>query len=137
MVNLRELKLRNEAKCSCGHDFVANDIIALIKNTDFQFYGGRVGYYSEVQCPKCKKEVVLLLEPYNCTYRIIDIGELSQNCNEFEDISSQNRKDLQKTNAVQVKENIENQKNFQCAKCKREFKTPQALIAHQRSCLKK
>ena len=137
MVNLRELKLRNKTTCSCGHQFIANDILSLYTNTDYQFYGGRVKYYSEVHCPECDKDVVILLEPYNCSYRIIDIGEFSQKSDHFEGISSQNRKDLQKTNAVQVKENIENQKNFQCAKCKREFKTPQALIAHQRSCLKK
>lgn len=124
MVNLRELKLRNKTDCSCGHLFVANDISMLTKNIDFQFYGGRVGYYSELQCPDCKKEVVLLLEPYNCSYRIIDVGELPQKSNEFSQKISQNGNDIEKTRV------------FKCVKCQREFKTPQGLIAHQRSCIK-
>lgn len=117
MVDLRELKLRNSKTCQCGHEFTANDIVELISNKDYQFYGGRVSFYSRVTCPKCSKEQVILLEPYNNTYRVIDIGELQD-----------------EMLANTEKDNVEHDDTLRCSKCNREFKSIQGLRMHQKSC---
>lgn len=111
MVNLRDLKLRNDKKCMCGYEFTANDILELISNKDYQFYGGRVTFYSRVVCPKCNKEEVILLEPYNNTYRVIDIGEFQENIEE-----------------------TQNDNGLTCPKCNRTFKSVQGFKMHQKTC---
>lgn len=127
MDNLRELKLRNSKECSCGHEFTANDIVELIKNNDYQFYGGRVAFYSKVECPNCHQKVVLLLEPYDNSYRIIDIGE--ELIEETQYIENENSSD----NTIDT---IEISGGFVCEKCGRDFKSKAGLTAHQKSCLK-
>lgn len=116
MVNLRKLKLKGKTICDCGHEFKANDITNLIKNNDYQYYGGRVECYSEIKCPDCKKDLVILLEPYNNSYRVIDIGILEDEVTTNKDIN-----------------NLETDE-FVCDKCHRTFKSKSGLSIHQKAC---
>ena len=121
MVNLRELKLKGKIICDCGHVFTADNITELVQNNDYQFYGGRVAYYSKAKCPNCKKEVVLLLESYDCSYRVIDIGEEIKHTEFEEEIENEKQ------------EEISNE--IICPKCKRAFKTKSGLKIHEKSCI--
>lgn len=94
MVNLRELKLLGEKVCNCGYEFTANDISNLVKNEDYQFYGGRVNYYSEIECPNCHNKQILLLEAYNNSYRVIDIGEIPETASGIEQILEESRENF-------------------------------------------
>ena len=137
MVNLRELLLKGRTTCDCGHTFIANDIKGLMQNKDYQFYGGRVAYYSETICPDCKKECVILLEPYNSTYRVIDIG-IDPNKKE---IIVEEQKTEQVNTEVnsfeQVEEKEEKKSNeFICPNCKKVLKSKSGLTNHKKSCIK-
>lgn len=122
MVNLRALKLKGKTICDCGHEFKANDITNLIKNNDYQYYGGRVECYSEIKCPDCKKDLVILLEPYNNSYRVIDVGTII-------DVGISG-------DGIIIKEGIDNLETneFVCDKCHRTFKSKSGLSIHQKSC---
>lgn len=111
-MNLRELTVKNTKKCDCGYEFSVKDITTLEKNNDYRFYGGRVEYYTKTKCPRCNKEVILFLEAYDNSYRVIDIAE-NGNIDENE----------------VVEDNI-------CPNCKRSFKNQSGLRLHQRKCLK-
>ena len=111
-MDLRELIVKNSKKCDCGYEFSIKDIKELEKNNDYRYYGGRVEYYTKTKCPKCNKEVILYLEAYDNSYRVIDIAE----------------------NKNTEPENTNNE--IICPNCKRSFKSQSGLRLHQKSCLK-
>lgn len=121
-MELRNLKLLNSKKCPCGYEFTIKDITKIEVNTDYRFYGGRIQYYSIAKCPECKQEVVLLLEAYDNSYRIVDIG--------IDTIVDEQDEEVVEEVTEQVEE-----KNV-CAKCNREFKSKAALTNHAKKCLK-
>ena len=120
---LREMKLRNSNKCNCGHEFSHKDIKPpIIQNTDYNFYGGRVKYYIKTKCPKCKKEVYLLLENYNNRdgYKVIDVAEDEQINTEV--------------NSYKKIEESGNTEQFICDKCGKVCANKAGLTAHKRKC---
>ena len=120
-MNLRELKLIGRKGC-CNHIFTAKDITSIHTNTDYHFYGGRVEYYSIARCPKCGQEVVLLLEAYDNSYRVVDIA-----------IEKYNKKPKIEIITKQELASKESNKLI-CPKCKREFKSKSGLTSHMRKC---
>ena len=124
-MNLRELKLLNSKTC-CGYEFTANDITKIEINKDYKFYGGRVQYYTVTQCPKCHKEVVLMLEAYDNSYRVIDIGLTGRK----EEVEEAKEIVVQHT-AIEEKPVEE---KFICPNCNKEFKTKAGLGKHIKSC---
>ena len=145
-MNLRELKLLNSKTC-CGYEFTANDITKIEINKDYKFYGGRVQYYTITKCPKCHKEVVLLLEAYDNSYRVIDIAiakEITESkaIKRIEEISKEWKgKDI--TGTVEMSAKDEElaeviseaiKEKFICPNCNREFKTKAGLGKHIKSC---
>lgn len=115
-MNLRDLKIRNSKICDCGYEFSAKEIKKLEKNNDYRYYGGRVQYYTEATCPKCKKNVILYLEAYNNSYRIIDIAEIEA--------------------TIKNEETDKTSNEFICPNCKKSFKNKAGLSVHLRSCKK-
>lgn len=111
-MNLRELIVKNSKKCDCGYEFSVKDITKLEKNQDYRYYGGRVEYYTKTKCPKCNKEVILYLEAYDNSYRVIDIAE------------NKNTGTKEQSNEII------------CPNCQRSFKNQSGLRLHQKSCLK-
>lgn len=118
MLDLRELKLKNETRCECGHEFAVGDIFKLERNTDHQFYGGRIDFYTKTRCPECGKEVVLLLQAYNNSYKVIDVCELNESPCESNESSCKS-----------------NENACICEKCGNTFKSIQGLRKHQKKCL--
>lgn len=116
-MKLRELIVKNTKKCDCGYEFSIKDITTLEKNNDYRYYGGRVEYYTKAKCPRCNKEVILFLEAYNNSYRVIDIAEVKN------------------TSIKEIKEKEVIEGNI-CSNCKRSFKSQSGLRLHQRKCLK-
>ena len=131
-MELRDLALMNRKTCTCGHEFSNADIQPpIIINKDYRFYGGRVEYYMKTKCPKCGKEVYLLLEAYDNKYRVIDIGidpnaayEVVEEPKIQEDVVIEE----------QPEESKEIPEGFICDKCGREFKSKSGLTSHQRKC---
>ena len=128
-MDLRKLKLLNKKTC-CGYEFTAKDITSLFKNDDYRFYGGRIEYYSTAKCPKCGQEVVLLLEAYDNSYRIVDIG-INTKITASQAITMIDKavKELTKKDEI-----MPSMVSFVCPNCKKEFKTKAGLGKHIKSC---
>lgn len=116
-MNVSELKVKNTTICECAYDFCNKDIERIERNEDTRFYGGRITHYSKSKCPKCSKDVILLLKAENNTYTIVDIAEIN----------------------TKMKNETNNDVNsrFICSKCKNEFKSKSGLAMHQKKCLQK
>ena len=139
MVNLElnKLKLKGRTKCDCGYEFTSKDITNLIKNEDVHYYGGRVEYYCIAICTNCKKEMILMLESYDNTYRIIDIAENIQNVSKIEKLSQNNTKNVIKdteSDSKNVKVQKTNENVVICENCGRTFKSFAGLSSHLKKC---
>lgn len=68
----KEYEIKSTTKCSCGYQFKVNDLKELKRINQPGFYGNAVKHYSHAICPKCGKEVVLLLKQKGQTYVVLD-----------------------------------------------------------------
>ena len=129
MVDLIKLNLKGKTKCDCGYEFSASDVKEITVNNDVHFYGGAVTHYSETECSKCHKKIVLLLATCDNSYKIIDIGEdtLQNGAKSEENIQVYEE-------FAQKDKEIENKKVI-CEKCGREFKSTAGLSSHKKKCL--
>lgn len=68
----KEYEIRSSTKCDCGHEFEAKELKELKKINQPGFYGNVVKHYSHATCPKCGKDVILLMKQVGQTYKVID-----------------------------------------------------------------
>ena len=66
--------IQDTLKCECGHEFDIHDIDGLIPITNNGFYSNIVRNCSNIHCPKCYKETVLLLKQKGQTWQILGIA---------------------------------------------------------------
>ena len=137
------LILKGRKICDCGREFDIHDIKKLERIDDNSFYAGVVKHYSKTNCPKCNKEVILLLKQIGQTYEIINVAE------EISDtkikankvVEEEKNKDLIKKIA-DINENTTEEatididtkevssKEFICQECGKALKTKSGLTNH-------
>lgn len=129
----QNIKVKGTTVCDCGRQFVITDIQKLEDIDDKHFYGGLVKYYSKAKCPKCGKEVILLLRQAGQTYEVVNIAEEIQEENkevkedniETEKEAEENNKNTENEESLKAKTN-----SFVCGICHREFKSKSGLTSH-------
>ncbi len=71
----KDITVKNTTVCSCGREFIIQDIQKLENIDDRSFFAGVVRHYSKAICSKCGKEVILLLRQAGQTYEVVSIAE--------------------------------------------------------------
>lgn len=110
-IEKKEYNIKGTTKCECGHNFNMLDFTELKRLNIQGFYGNQLKHYSPCKCPSCHKETLLLLKQVGQTYAVIDIATLIK----------------------KQEEEIENQQDFICTKCKKVCKNQLGLKAHMRA----
>lgn len=127
---LENMKIKNTTICECGREFVITDIQKLERIDNKNFYSGVVKHYSKAICPKCGKEVILLLKQVGQTYKVLNIAE---------NIETLIEKDNEKIENPYIETTIDNNEtNIEsneliCPVCKKECKNKSGLTAHMRT----
>ena len=75
----KEYEIKSSTKCDCGHEFEAKELKELKKINQPGFYGNVVKHYSHATCPKCGKDVILLMKQVGQTYKVIDTASMKSN----------------------------------------------------------
>ena len=114
-VDITKYEIRNKTTCDCGYEFTLKDVNGLVNIEQSGFYGNVIDAGSEVICPKCHKEVLLLLQQKGQTYEIIDTAT-PKVVNQSE---NDNRNDLSEDN-----------QEFICPECKKVCKSQIGLNSH-------
>lgn len=112
----KEYEVLNKTVCNCGYEFKINDITNLEDIKEKGFYGNLVKFYSNSRCPKCGKDVLLLLQQKGQTYEIIDIA------------IEKWAKTLASNSKISQEKVISNE--LICPVCKKECKNKAGLNAH-------
>ena len=127
---LENMKIKNTTVCDCGREFVITDIQKLERIDNKNFYSGIVKHYSKATCPKCGKEVILLLKQVGQTYKVINIAEKVESSVEDKDKNIENP--YIETTIDNNETNIESNELI-CPVCKKECKNKSGLTAHMRT----
>ena len=122
-MNLKDYEIKKTTTCECGHDFNIKDFVKLNRINEHGFYSNQVQHYSPAICPKCKKEVILLLKQKGQTYVVIDIATKK----------NENTKNIvtEPTSIIETKNETSNE--FICPQCKKVCKNQLGLNAHMRT----
>ena len=127
---LENMKIKNTTICECGREFVITDIQKLERIDNKNFYSGVVKHYSKAICPKCGKEVILLLKQVGQTYKVLNIAENIETLIEKDNGKMANPY-IETTNDNN-EANIESNELI-CPVCKKECKNKSGLTAHMRT----
>lgn len=143
---LENMKIKNTTICECEREFVITDIQKLERVDDKNFYSGVVKHYSKAICPKCGKEVILLLKQVGQTYKVINIAEYGHVTAGLLTTTENNEETLHKTElnlaqnkTASITTNLENNEvntesnELICPVCKKECKNKSGLTAHIRT----
>lgn len=143
MIDVKELEILNRTTCKCGHEFTLKDIKSVEFLQDAHgFYGNLVKHYSKVICPKCNKEIIVLLKQVGQTWELMNTAIIKgkQDANNEENASY-----IEEEAQVQLIENnperteIENKEEnnqsqeFICPECKKVCKNKVGLTAHMKT----
>ncbi len=124
MIDVKEIQVLNSKKCNCGYEFTLKDFTKLENLTDTHgFYANIVKHYSMAKCPKCQKEVILLLKQKGQTWEIMNTAKLIN--------SNDNNVATIKPEIVSKSETIVDNKLI-CPVCKKVCKSKIGLNAHMK-----
>ena len=73
-ITTQDYNIVDEKRCECGHIFNIHDIDGLVPIDNHGFYANAVKYCSNIHCPQCYKETVLLLKQKGQTWDILGIA---------------------------------------------------------------
>lgn len=124
---LQNIKIKNTTKCECDREFIINDIKKLEKVNDKSFYSGVVKHYSKAICPKCGKEVILLLKQVGQTYKVLNIAE------EIKENDKRIEIHQPEETTMANKETKTESNKLICPICKKECKSKSGMAAHMRA----
>lgn len=131
---LENMKIKNTTVCDCGREFVITDIKKLERIDDKNFYSGVVKHYSKAICPKCGKEVLLLLKQVGQTYKVLNIAEYEQvtvGLMSTQELTTTENETKEITINNEEKKTESNE--LICTVCKKECKSKSGLTAHMRT----
>ena len=137
MIDVKELRILNQKGCRCGYyEFTLEDVKSVDMLQDAHgFYGNLVKHYSEVKCPECGKETILLLKQIGQTWEImntaIGLNEIVIDNNKSD---NENMEELQKEQTlIENKQENNSSEEFICSECGRAFKNKSGLNSHMRT----
>ncbi len=114
-INIKDYKIQNDTKCTCGYAFTLKDITELEDIKEHGFYANIIKYGSHTQCPECHKKTVLLLEQKGQTWQIIDIAT---------------ENNIEKQEEIKNKTEEQDEQKFICPECGKVCKSQIGLNAH-------
>ncbi len=115
-INNKDYDVLGKTTCDCGYTFNTKDIKELKDVKEKGFYGNLVKYYSTSKCPKCGKEVLLLLKQKGQTYDVLDIA------------IEKSMQELTSNSKISTEKIVDNE--LICPVCQRTFKNKAGLNVH-------
>lgn len=148
-MNIGEYSIKDTNICECGHEFDIHEINGLKALNEHGFFSNIVKNYSEIKCPVCQNETILLLKQKGQTWEIIGIGS-KKSCQKMaEEIAERVPEEEEAANApieeVKIEEDaideatIENEtenettNEFICPECGKVCKSQIGLNSHMKT----
>ena len=146
MIDIKEIEILNSTKCDCGHEFTLNDFTTLEQLQDAHgFYSNLVKHYCQTFCPKCGKQIILLLKQKGQTWEIMNTAVLKNAESTFNEIITNTEETVENLEGEKVENNNEetttnenetennSTEEFICPVCEKVCKNKSGLTAHMRT----
>lgn len=134
-MNITEYNVKDTTKCECGYQFDIHDINGLQIISNHGFYSNIVRTCSQIHCPKCKRETVLLLKQKGQTWEILGIATPKVEEKPIQAIKPAKKQETPKKQATTIEnKTVSNSGNeFICLTCKKVCKSRIGLNAHMKT----
>ncbi len=117
-MDISNYNVKDTTKCECGLEFNIHDIDGLKTIDNHGFFSNIARTCSQIRCPKCKKETVLLLRQKGQTWQILGIAT-----------KIEKKQPMKTENKAQI--NLSNE--LVCPICQKACKNKLGLNAHMKT----